>query len=308
MSDDNNKKSFKIFGDDNASENPEEAEILLDDEMVISRGAPSKKQKIPKEKTTGGYRGPRPFLMVFLVFCILGGAIYVVYDHLNARLNHVEASGAHEVADLSKELDQRMGVFSAQFANQHAEMNLQIENLQKLLKESVASIKSMNTEINANKKAISDGMSGLESRFNKVDGQFDTFETAITGKINSLESKTSAFESRLNKLAETDQNIAEINREFKVVQTNLDTMGARIGEISERLDSLASEKDAQDFTRHMEEMRQEFDQRFESMQNRMNSQTVSLEDEISALEAIMQSFKELTLQNNQREIIEQDLR
>lgn len=312
MTDDNNQKSFKIFGDDNASENPEEVDILLDDEMVIARGAPSKKRKSPKEKRTTGDRGPRPFFMVLLVFCILGGAIYVVYDHLNARLNHVETSGAHEVADLSKALDQRMGVFSAQFANQHAEMNLQIENLHKLLTESVASIKSMNTEINANKKAISDGMSGLESRLTKVDGQFATFENTITRKINAFEttlsSRINAFENRLNKLDETDQNIAEMDREFEVVQTNLDTMSTRVEKISEKLDLLASEKNAQAFTQQMDAMRQEFDQRFEAMQNLMNRQTVSLEDDISALEAMMQSFKELTLRDNQREIIEQELR
>lgn len=309
MNNEHNDKTFKIFGDEPSPGHPEEEELLLDSDMIASEPGRLHKKAKPAKKTSRGFWGTALFFVLFFICLGLGGALYLTYLHMDERLNHIEASGSHEVADLSRELDERMGVFSTQFAGQHAEMHLQIEALRKLVESNAASAQSMKTAIDSNKQAISQGLARLETGMTRLSDRLGKIDSETGGKIAAFEKQLAALAGVVETADKTGRDLASVRQEMVSVRQEMEAMQARYAAVSARLDSLENEREDTELQKQINELKKAFDQQLETMQNRMERKTISLEDDISALEAMMQSFKDLTLPDSDRTvIIEQELR
>jgi hypothetical protein len=177
------RKGFKIFDDDNN---------LSPDNDTFSETESSTIQETPvneKRKRSGRVL---PYFLTVLAICALGGigvSGYVAYEHLNERLNDIERTGAHEVADLSYAIDERMGIFSTQFASRHAEMQVQIESLATTVKNNSEAISEMKHSVNEQRQAFSKNITGLESRFSKLGERVNSFESTTAEKIGVLENQ-----------------------------------------------------------------------------------------------------------------------
>lgn len=294
--DEDHKKpdGFKIFEDGSLSAESEKEEILLDESMISSD---------PDDKRTRRPGGIKLFFRVVLVLIMIGAigtSAYYAYDHVNKRLSQIEATGAHEVADLSKEIDERMGFFSEQFANQHADMQVQIEAIIKGVEANAAALENVKS---TQEQALSRGISGLENRIGELDRQLGNMESGITGRMDDVEDRVDAF-------AAAAETIRKIATEVEALKGNLNRIREKTDAFAERVDALRPDEMIREVRLQLAEIKQEFNQQIEATNNRLRQRTGLLENEISALEAMMKSFRELTLQQDldgRPGIIEQEL-
>lgn len=285
---------FKIFEDGSLPAESEKEEILLDESMISSD---------PEHKRTRRPGGIKLFFRVVLILImigVIGTGAYYAYDHVNKRLSQIEATGAHEVADLSKEIDERMGFFSEQFANQHADMQVQIEAIIKGVEANAAALENLKS---TQEQALSRGISGLENRLGELDRQLGTMESGITGRMDDVEDRVAAF-------AAAAETIGKIATEVEALKGDLNRIREKTDAFAERVDALRPDEMIREVRSQLAEIKQEFNQQIEATNNRLIQRTGLLENEISALEAMMKSFRELTLQQDQDGrpgIIEQEL-
>lgn len=301
MTDDQNKPDgFKIFDDDAPSGEDEETPLLLSEDMIASEPKASLAAKSGDEKDGSGFRGMRLFFALLLVFCIFAGGIYGVYYHLNNRLNDIEAAGSHEMADLSREIDERMGLFSTQFARQHAEMQVQIENLAQMADKNIEAIENIEKTVDANRQTLSGDIAALENRMDDLASRIDALDTKTTDTISEME-------IRMEELADSAANSSKIAAAAQERMQAVDNLASRIDALSTRLERV-SDTITPEIREQTERFQQEFTQRVDALRDRMDSETDSLEDEIDALDAMIRSMRQVLLeQNGQTEIIEQEL-
>lgn len=283
---------FKIFENESVPAESEKEEILLDESM-ISSDAENKRTHRP-----GGIKLFFRVVLVLVMIGVIGTGAYYAYDHVNRRISQIEATGAHEVADLSKEIDERMAFFSAQFANQHAEMYLQIESIIKRVEENAAALENVKS---AQEQALSKGISGLENRLGELDRQLGNMASEITGRMDNVE-------DRIEASAALSETVGKIAAEVAALKGDLNRIRERNDALAERVDALRPDEMTREVRSQLSEIQREFNRQIEATNNRLIQRTGLLENEISALEAMMKSFRELTLQQDGRpEIIEQEL-
>ncbi len=301
MTDDQNKPGgFKIFDDDAPSGEDEETPLLPSEDMIASEPKASLAAKSGDQKGGSGFRGMRLFFALLLVFCIFAGSIYGVYYHLHNRLNDIETAGSHEMADLSREIDDRMGLFSTQFARQHAEMQVQIENLAQLADKNIEAIENIEKTVDANRQTLSGDIAELENRMDDLSGRIDALDAKTTDTIREME-------IRMEELADSVANSSKIAAAARERMQAVDNLASRIDDLSTRLEQL-SDTITPEIREQTERFQQEFTQRVDALRDRMDSETDSLEDEIEALDAMIRSMRQVLLeQDGQTEIIEQEL-
>jgi phage shock protein A len=298
MDDDSKQhKGFKIFDNGDDPTDPEEELLLSDDDLVPPSEIPAG-GKDSRKSGSGGVRGFFTALLVIAALGGLGGLAYFGYEHLNERLNHIEAAGAHEVADLSNEIDARMNHFYSGFAAQHAEMQAQIENLLKLSENNARALESMKASMEASSQSLSKNISGMEKKIGDVSTRLSSLESDTSSRIGDLE-------KRLGPLADavsiTRQQVTGEIEELKKVIGNMDT---RLGAFSKQIDALEPEV----LLARIQEMNRDLTRKIEAVNNRVNMETGALEEKISAMEALIKSLRNLALPQNQSpEIIEQEL-
>lgn len=303
MEEDSKKHNgFKIFDDEAPAADAEEADILLDNRMAASDPGPSSEGASPEGKKPRRTGKLRTFFIVILIICMAGAigvGMYAVYERINERLNHIETTGAHEMAGLLKEIDERLSLLASQFAAQHAEMQLQIEKAAKQAEENSTSIHGLQSTINTQRQALSGDISALDTRLVELDRQIHMVE-AITAE----EMKT--IEERVDALAAAVAKTEEIASAVEAVEDDMNRFRAKIESFSP--DEITREM-RDGIEKEITEAKQEFNRRIEAVNNRFDQQLVSLKNEMSALEAMMRSLRNLTLQkdNGLPEIIEEDL-
>lgn len=308
MEEDSKKHNgFKIFDDDPPAVDAEEADILLDKSMVASdpgrsSDGPSSGKASPegqKPRRTGKLRA---FFTVILVICAagaIGGGMYVVYERINERLNHIETTGAHEMAGLLKEMDERMVRLASQFATQHAEMQLQIEKAAKQAEENSTGIRGLQSTIDTQRQALSGDISALDTRLDELDRKIHMVEALTAEEMESMD-------ERVDALAAAVATTEEMASAVEAIKDDLNRFRAKTE--SFRPDEITREM-RDEIEKEITEAKQEFNQRIDAVNNRFDQQLVSLKNEMSALEAMMRSLRNLTLQkdNGLPEIIEEDL-
>lgn len=310
MDEDNKKHTgFKIFDDETPGADPETSENLADKSMAapgagLASGGASPEAEKPRR--TGKLRA---FFTVLLIFCAAGAVgwgMYVVYEginerlnHISERLNHIETAGTQEMAGLLKEIDERMGVFSTQFAAQHAEMQLQLEQAAKQAKENATGIQGLKNTIDTQQQAFSKDISALEPRMEELGRQIHTIEANTAEEMETLEKRVDALAAA----AETTEEIASA---VEAIEDDLNDFRAKIENFSP--DEITREmRDV--IGKEITEAKQEFNRQIETTNNRIDQKLVSMENDMAALEAMMKTLRNLTLQKNNGlpEIIEEDL-
>ncbi len=317
----NNEKheGFKIFADESSPGEPEDADILLDESMIApapetpyTAGAPPKSEKPSRSGRFGA------FLKLLFFLCAMsaiGAGAYAIFDHFDRRLNQIETAGAHEMAGLSKEIEDQMWVVASEFAEQHAEMLLRIEALSMLAGENAAAVKEMKGAMDAQVQALSRNVAGLENRMGALDRQIRSVETGTAGKVAALEKRLDAQTDAAEAAREAAAALSAVRSDLNGIRERIDAQQyddmitenrARLAEMSRNITEIS--RDMTGINQGMAEMNRDLNRRIEMANRSVTQQIAALENEISALEAMMISFRNLTLQKEGLPIIiEQDL-
>ncbi len=306
MDEDSKKPTgFKIFDDETPAADAEETEILLDKSMVAPDPGPSSAGASVKPKKSRPSGRLRAFFTILLILCALGaigGGMYAVYDRMNERLNRIETAGTQEMAGLLNHMDERLGLFSTQFAAQHAEMQLQIEKAAKQAQENTTGIQGLQRTINTQGQTLEREISTLENRIEKLDRHNQSALALTTNEMDALEKRIDAGENRIDALAAAAETTGEVASTVDAIQDDLNNF-------RKRLDSFSPDEITREMSAEIAEAKQEFNRQIETTNHRLDQKLVALENEISAIEAMMRSLRNLTLQkdNGLPEIIEEDL-
>lgn len=294
MDENNHKRAgFKIFDDDEPSGATEEG-------TTPSDGKP------PRGK------GVLFYLLIVLAFGVTGAMMYLGYNHLNDRLNRVEAVGAHEIAGMSEEIDKRLDVFSTHFASLHTEMQTQIETLEKQLADNQSALENHETAIHEQRQTASDSISALENRLAEITSRLDSRINDVQDVQAETAGRTDALENRVAQLADAVDMTWEMALTMEALTRDLNRMGARVDDIEAQFETFAPDAIKQDVTRHVDEqmdrIQQDVHRQIETIHNRMDQKTGALEDDIDTLETMVQSMEMIIHDSYPSQIIEQELR
>ncbi len=294
MDENNHKRAgFKIFDDDEPSRATEEG-------TTPSNGKP------PRGK------GVLLYLLIVLAFGVTGAMMYLGYNHLNDRLNRVEAVGAHEIAGMSEEIDKRLGVFSTHFASLHTEMQTQIETLEKQVADNQSALENHETAIHEQRQTASDSISALENRLAEITSRLDSRIKDVQDVQAETAGRTDALENRVAQLADAVDMTWEMALTMEALTRDLNRMGARVDDIEAQFETFAPDAIKQDVTRHVDEqmdrIQQDVHRQIEAIHNRMDQKTGALEDDIDTLETMVQSMEMIIHDSYPSQIIEQELR
>jgi len=314
MEDNEKHNGFKIFDDDDpegsspAEEEQADEILLTDDGMVARDGLSPGSSTVSTAQPTSAGRGLRGIFYFILLLALagLGGGGYFAWDHVNQRLDRIERAGVHEVADLSREIDERMSVFSTQFATQHAEMQVQLSALRERIEESAGERNNLREEMAGARESHSDRIDDLENRMSGLQQRFDAEREEATETLRTLESRV---ESISDAMAEVAGDTAGMASAVGDMRADLEAMDLRIDAVSEQADEAAENDTGREAMARVEALQQEMDRRFGETNELMEQQLADLEDEIAALEAMMKSLRDLAAGGNDSSgIIEQELR
>ncbi len=316
MKDNEKHNGFKIFGDDDpegatpAAEKEGAEEILLTDDGMIARdsggpGSPAAAATKPPASAGRGLRGVLFFILV-LAFAAMGGGGYLAWDHVNQRLNQIERAGIHEVADLSTEIDERMAVFSTQFAAQHAEMQMQLSALRESIEESAEEQSRLQTALTGTRETLSDRIEEMENRTSGLSQRLETDHEETNEAFSTLESRVASISDALTEAAGDTAGMASAIKDIRV---DLEAVGLRIDAVAKQVETATQDEPDGEVMARVEALQQEMDRRFGETNDLMERQITDLEDEIAALEAMMKSLRDLaTGPDGSSGIIEQELR
>jgi len=294
MDENNHKRTgFKIFDDDAPSGTPDEETTPLD-------GKP------PRGK------GILFGVLIVLAFGATGTMMYLGYNHLNDRLNRVEAVGAHEIAGLSEEIDKRMSVFSAQFASLQTAMQAQIETLEKRVADNQSALEKHETAIHEHRQTAADGIASLENRLSEITARLDRRLNDIQDVQAETAGRTDALENQAAQLADAVDMAWEMALTIEAVTRDLNRMEARVDDLEAQAETFAPDAIKQDVTHHVDEqmdrIEQDLQRQIEAVHNMMDQKTGTLEADIETLEAMLQSMEMLLHDSHPSQIIEQELR
>lgn len=315
MEDNEKHNGFKIFDDDDPegsspAEEGDAEEILLTDDGMVARdsGTPGSSPATVAAPPASAGRGLRGLLyfILLLVFAALGGGGYAAWDHINQRLSQIERAGVHEVADLSREIDERMGVFSTQFAAQHAEMQIQLSALQDRIEESAGERNNLRAELTATRETLSDRIDDIEDRMSGLQQRFGAEREEATEALRTLESRV---ESIADALTEVTGDTAGMASAVGDIRDELEAMDRRIDAVAEQAETATQYDAGREAMARAEALQQEMDRRFGETNEWVEQQLADLEDEIAALEAMMKSLRDIAAgKDGSSGIIEQELR
>lgn len=306
--DENNPKraGFKIFDDDAPPGAPDEETTPSDDDGIAAG------PEAPADRKPARGKGILFGILIVLAFGVTGTMMYLGYTHLNGRLNRVEAVGAHEIAGLSEAIDNRMGVFSTQFASLHTEMQTQIETLEKRVADNQSALENQETALHEQRQTASDRISGLENRLGEISSRLDRRINDVQDVQAETAGRTDALENRMAHLADAVDMAWEMALTMEVLTRDLNRMGARVDDLEAQAETFAPDAIKQDVTRHMDEqidrIQQDIHRQIEAILNRMDQKTGALEADIETLEAMLQSMEMIILDSYPSQIIEQELR
>lgn len=318
MEDNEKHNGFKIFDDDNPegatpAEEDEAEEILLTDDKMVARGSgtPGSSGAAATAPSAPAGRGLRGllFFILLLAFTALGGGGYIAWDHVNQRLNQVERTGVHEVADLSREIDERMGVFSTQFAAQHAEMQMQLSALRESIEESAEERNNLRTELRRTAETaetLSNRIDEMETRISGVQQRLEADREETMAAVTTLESQVASISDALTEVAGDTAGMASAVDD---IRSEMEALGLRIDAVAEEAEAATQDDAGREAMARVEALQQEMDRRFGETNDLMEQRITDLEDEIAALEAMMKSLKDLAAgEDGSSGIIEQELR
>ncbi len=318
MEDNEKHNGFKIFDDDDPegatpAEEEEAEEILLTDDKMLARdsripGSSAATATAPSARAGRGLRGLLIFILL-LTFAALGGGGYVAWDHVNQRLNQVERTGVHEVADLSREIDERMGVFSTQFAAQHAEMQMQLSGLRESIEESAEERNNIRTELRRTAETaetLSNRIAEMETRMSGVQQGLEADREETMAAVTTMESRVASISDALTEVAGDTDGLASAADD---IRADMEALGHRIDAVAEQAEDGTQDDAGREAMARVEALQQEMDRRFGETNDLMEQRITDLEDEIAALEAMMKSLRDLAAGGDgSSDIIEQELR
>ena len=307
MDENNHKRAgFKIFDDDESFGTADEGTTPSDEDVIAGGPEAPADRKPPRSK------GVLFAFLIVLAFGVTGAMMYLGYTHLNDRLNRVEAVGAHEIAGMSEEIDNRLGVFSTRFASLHTEMQAQIETLEKRVADNQSALENHETAIHEQRQTASDSISALENRLAEITSRLDSRINDVQDVQSETAGRTDALENRVAQLADAVDMAWEIALTMEALTRDLNRMVAHVDDIEAQFETFAPDAIKQDVTRHVDEqmdrIQQDVHRQIEAIHNRMDQKTGALEDDIETLEAMLQSMEMIILDSYPSQIIEQELR
>ena len=261
-------KGFKIFGEDVPE--IEEETIIPDVEVDSPPAAASGSKSV--------------FIAVF-TFCVLGALLFFGYYQLNNRMTRLEATGINELKGLSDELETRLADIAKQNAEQNTVLKEQLNALSEELHSSSTMLTGLEKTLTTTKKSTESNISSVESRLEATAGRINTFESGNRKAIESLDSKLAKLDRAVDDTRSTLSGMETLRKELRTMQTRTDTLSSQLKAI------VANRVDTANIDQQFSSLKRDFARRLESTENQVQKDVFALQNEITALEAMIRSLK-----------------
>lgn len=312
MEDDDTRDGFKIFGEnDDASADSGEEIILLHEGLAVSDDGAAPAGKAKKEKKRG-IRKTLVFFTLLVLFALFGGALYAAFAHVNERLNQIEASGFHEMTDLSQEIEERLDVFSSRLESEHEQMHSEIADIAGRMEKNARTISELDNRIQAIDRGIAENIgeeiAAMESKLAEQGRQIDNVENKTIDRMEALEQRMESLSPAISAASETAGVLGEIKNDMDALETRIDRVSESVAAAVEGIDAAAAGDAGREALAAAAETRRELEHRIDALDDRMERNRIAMQDEIAALKAMMHSLRALTLDPEGRTgIIEEEL-
>ncbi len=162
-------------------------------------------------------KGAMLVLLAIFAAAVFGGALFFVYDHLNSRIQEINARGSEGIACVSETLDNRYAELSGQFAAQMESNRSRLTDLESRLTAVKASVSTLDsgkldkkdtTAIRENllKDIQSKHIGPLQKSLENIQTEFSGITTAMAGvseTLKTLKTDISANKDAITALKKT---------------------------------------------------------------------------------------------------------
>lgn len=265
---------------------------------------PAASAKAQRKKPRPGRRAVRPVFLWLLLLIAGGGLIFLGYTHLNNRLLELESVNENELQVISGEIEQRLTGISELMREQTRKNRSLIREVEKSAKENTGEIGDIKNALAVIRKNISDLETSLTGRADNLEKRIKNTESAAESNQENIEELASSVE----KLQGLESDINEAGRAMKEAQSRVDALDQRVSAMQDQLIGPESlEEKGREISRSL-------DRQLESEMSGIRNRFSELEDQLRALEAMINALENMQKQNGSRqssgssgEIIEQEL-
>ncbi|MFW5975297.1 MAG: hypothetical protein ACOCP6_00925 [Desulfosalsimonas sp.] len=278
------------------------------EEQETPEKEPAAAEKQPEKKAGSGRRAAGPVLAWLVLLIVLGGLFLLGYRHLHSRILELESMSENELQMISGDINQRLTGISELMKEQTQQNRELIRELENRAEENDGEIKDIKNALAVIRNSISDLENSLTGSLDNLGG--------LEERIKDTESTTDSQQERIDELASSvetlqglESDINEAGRAMQEAQSRLNSLEKSVGEMQDNL------ADSESLEEKGEEISRSLNRKVESEMGGMRGRLDDLEDQVQAIEAMINTLEDMQGQNGGSErssdgsgkIIEQEL-